>query len=382
MTRPRLLLIVSVLVAALPSYAQLLGYSEGAGGQTEGERQPAISEVYECLALDCRSLVARLGGVMVRDPLGDLVTGPGGVRGSRGNWLVGGPAPYLPKGMGADIPDRFDPFRPEGLQEAVALVESNVIVLRGTPEAIDETLEFLRLIDRPAPMVRIELQAISTPEIFDQGGGLRWAAFGPSAHVGAQVGSLGSGGNLSLALGDVEMALNVFRQASRGYEDQTISIMTESGLPAYIGVRNVEPGFLPVRGYDRFGNMITTYQVFYSITETSLLVLPRVNADDSVTMYLSPRFSRQVGRTGPPGSTGFPVIETLEHGAVVRARNGQTIAIGGLRRMWVDQQWQGGAVPPGMIPEVRRSVRVENVYLFVTPFVYRPETDPILDLRM
>ena len=111
-------------------------------------------------------------------------------------------------------------------------------------------------------------------------------------------------------------------------------------------------------------------------------MLPRVNADNSVTMYLSPRFSRQVGTTGPPGGTGFPIIETLEHGAVVRAHNGQTIAIGGLRRMRVDNQWQGGPIPPGMIPEVRRTVMVENVYLFVTPYVYRPEDDPIPDIRM
>jgi|GEM_PF-1630874 type II secretory pathway component GspD/PulD (secretin) len=365
------------------SSAQLMGYEGGGGGaEAPAEREELASEVYQCLALDCQSLVARLGGYSVSDPLGDLVQGPRGFRGGRGSWLVGGPAPYIPVNIQMGGQGGFEPFRPEGLREAVALVEPNAIVLRGTPDAIDETLEFLRLIDQPAPMVRIELHAISTPEIFDRGNGLQWVAFGPSMQAGSQVGSLGAGANLSFTMGDIGMALNLFHQESRGYEDQTVSIMTESGLPAFIGVRNVEPSFIPVRGYDRFGNIVTTYDVIYSNLETSLLVLPRVNADNSVTMYLSPRFSRQVGTTGPPGGTGFPIIETLEHGAVVRAHNGQTIAIGGLRRMRVDNQWQGGPIPPGMIPEVRRTVMVENVYLFVTPYVYRPEDDPIPDIRM
>ncbi|MBD3176745.1 MAG: hypothetical protein GF320_16310 [Armatimonadia bacterium] len=390
---PAILFVLVLLLGAAAAHGQLLGYENGGDGAGEArEAQETISEVYECLAIDCRSLAARLGGGAITDPMADMARDRFGMRPGRGpgGWLIGGPAPYMPLSIvGAGGPGgaggwagSLEPFRPEGLHQALALVEQNAIMLRGTPDAIDETLEFLRLIDQPAPMVRIELQAISTPEVFDRGNALQWIGFGSNAQITGRAGSLGSGNNLSLAFGDIALAYDAFVSRSRGYEDQTVSIMTESGLPAYMGVRNVEPNFIPIRSYDRFGNIVTTYDVIYSTTETSLLVLPRVNADDSVTMLLSPRFSRQVGTTGPPGGTGFPIIESLDAGTMVRVGNGQTIAIGGLRRVRVDRQWQGGAVAAGMIPEIRQTVTVENVNLFVTPHVYRPEDDSIEDIRM
>ena len=371
--------IALLMIGGATARAQLDRDPGGAGG-----KESIGSEVYSCLAIDCRALAVRLGGGWIADPMQALAS-EGVARMAGGKFAVAGIAPYLGDvfGQSGEMDGGRGSPRPEGLTNAVALVEQNAILLQGTPEAIEQTLQLLELIDKPVPMVRIDLEAISSPDVFDRGGGLQWSAIGPQGvSTSGSVG--GSGGSeLRWATGDIGLSLNQFETLSRGYDDETLSIMTESGFPAYVGVRNTEPSFSPYQVRDRNGAIITLYDVYWVTSETSLYVVPRVNRDNSVTMFLSPQFSRKVGEVAPPGGTGFPIIENTELGTVVRVMDGQTIAIGGMRRVRADNTYQGArGLTAGLLPEVRRTLHVENVTLLVTPHVYRAEKDPIPDIMM
>lgn len=380
-------LLAAMLALALPRTTVL--------AQGEGP-EPEVTHVYACQALDCRVLATRLGGTWVADPLGDLVAfGPR--RMAQGRFLVAGIAPFFGDvfsqsgGFGGSMGvgggggrASLGPYLPPGLLPPVGILEQNAIILRGTPEAVDAALELLRLIDRPAPMVMIEVQAISTPEVFDRGRSLHWRAIGgDGSTVDVGLGAPGGGLTLAWATGDIAMALNEFETYSQGYSEEAVSIMTESGMPAYIGTRYTEPAFLPERVYDRSGVPMTVYNVVFTEYESSLYVVPRVNGNNTVTMYLSPRFSRKVGEVAPPGGTPFPIVETTGLDTLVTVRDGQTIAIGGLQRITVDRSLQGiGPVPASRLPELRRTTRVENVTMFVTPRIYRLEDDPFKDIEM
>jgi len=368
-----------IALAGAPALAQLVRDPGDAGGQADIE-----SEVYSCLAIDCRALAVRLGGSWIADPMHALA-GEGLARMAAGKFAVAGIAPYFGDvfGQSGELDGGGRILRPEGLRNAVALVEQNAILLQGTPEAIEQTVQLLQLIDKPVPMVRIDLEALSSPEQFDRGGGLQWSAIGSQGL--SATGSVGgsSGNELRWALGDISLALNQFETESRGYDDETLSIMTESGFPAYVGVSNTEPSFSPYQVRDRNGDIITLYDVYWTTSETSLYVVPRVNRDNSVTMFLSPQFSRKVGEVAPPGGTGFPIMENTGLDTIVRVMDGQTIAIGGMRRVRADNTRQGArGLTAGLLPEVRRTVHIENVTLLVTPHVYRAENDPIPDIMM
>jgi type II secretory pathway component GspD/PulD (secretin) len=349
-----------------------------------GEKKNVISETYACMAVDCRVLAAHLGGSWLGPALS--ASGPGGPRMGRGRgFLTGGPAPYYGAefGQAGGAGGEFSPFRPEGLESVVAIVEQNMLILHGTPEAIDQTLEILRMIDRPAPMVKIEVSAISASRAVDSGWNLQWSAIGGGrGGAGGAVGAPG-GNQLRWAFGGVDLGLGRFRTENRGEREDSLSVMTESGLPAYIGVVQTEPSFLPRQVRGRNGEIITVYDVLVTQSETSLFVVPRVNGDNSVTMYLSPQWSRKVGEVTAPGGSSFPVIETTGVDTIVRARDGETIVIGGMRRVSIDDTFQNpGLIAGGDIPAVRRSVHVEDVTILVTPHVYRQEgNDPLEDIK-
>jgi hypothetical protein len=355
----------------------------------EAAEPPKVTTEYAAMAVDCRKLAACLGGgLTVEEPLARQARALAEQRQNRGRFLTAGYAPYYGDifgqlGTGAGDSDALSAWVPEGLDPPIALVEQNTLLLQGTQEAIDKALEILRMIDRPAPMVRIDLKAVSSPETFDRGRMLRWQDMGSGATVGGAAGAPGGGLQLSWALGDIVGALDDFSNTSRGYGEEDLFIVTESGFPATIGVRSIEPSFVPERVYDRAGNIITVYHVVYSAIETSLFVVPRVNGNRTVTMFLAPYFSGKIGEVTPPGGTPFPIIQARSLATIATVRDGETVAIGGFKRIVLNDTYQGqGPIDASDLPRWRRSTQVENVTLFVTPTIIDTANDPFAGIEM
>ena len=76
----------------------------------------------------------------------------------------------------------------------------------------------------------------------------------------------------------------------------------------------------------------TTYNIESVSVSNTLEVTPRINGDDSITMYLTPTISDTPGVvTAPDGST-YPIVSSQSVTTQVTVNDGETLAIGGLMR--------------------------------------------------
>ena len=63
---------------------------------------------------------------------------------------------------------------------------------------------------------------------------------------------------------------------------------------------------------------------------TSLSVAPRINDDNTITLYLNPTISAFVGTSISPDGSQLPNQTTQSLAVVARVRNGETMVLGGL----------------------------------------------------
>ena len=63
---------------------------------------------------------------------------------------------------------------------------------------------------------------------------------------------------------------------------------------------------------------------------TQLAIAPRINDDNTITVFLQPTIQSFVGTTRGPDGTELPNISNQAISVVARVKNGETIALGGL----------------------------------------------------
>ncbi|MBP7561051.1 MAG: hypothetical protein KBA64_11270 [Armatimonadetes bacterium] len=279
-------------------------------------------------------------------------------------------------------------LRPQGLVGVIGVAELNALILRGTPEAIDDMIEVLREIDKPAKQVVIEVQVVDVTFTGEDNVGANWAIGGPNFSMSAQYGG-DVGGNLAIGFvdGDFRLLFQALFTDQRGEIVSSPHILAMNNTYAYIELTETIPTFVPTRDTDIGGNIIITWEEGDEVeTGTYLSVMPRINADNSVTMYLTPEFS-ELGRRVTAGSGDF---ETVTYGTVermfetiVRVKDGQTVVLGGMsRRRLDDQEFKVPGL--GDIPILgdlfkghAKSTQDSELLWFVTPRVVRDFDEPL-----
>ncbi len=232
-------------------------------------------------------------------------------------------------------------FRPEGLIDVMGVVELNTLILRGTPEGIDQTIEVLRSIDRPAKQVLLEVQVVNVARSEDDNVGVNWALSGPNMTMTAQYGGDAVGNlNIGYVNGDARVLISALTTDNRGDIISSPRIVAMNNTPAYLYVGEIIPTFIPRRDTDIGGNIIVTWEEGDEIeTGAELNVTPRINGDNSVTLYLAPTFTelgqRVVAGTGATETVSYRTLER-EFETIVRVRDGQTVVIGGFTSHRVD----------------------------------------------
>ena len=279
-------------------------------------------------------------------------------------------------------------LRPQGVTDLIGVNELNALIIRGTPEGIDQMIEVLREIDKPAKQVVIEVQVVDVTFTGDNNIGVNWAIAGPNMTMTAAYGG-DVGGNLSIGYvnKDFRVLFNSLFTDQRGEVVSSPRILAMNNTDAYIDVYEEIPQFYPERGTDIAGNIIITWTEGEPVTfGTDLYVRPRINSDNSVTMFLSPMFT-ELGQRVTPGSGdfAFTTYGTVDRSfsTMVRVRDGQTVVLGGLtRRREDDQRFKVPGL--GDIPIIGglfqgRARRTENSELlwFVTPRVVHDFDQPL-----
>jgi len=260
-------------------------------------------------------------------------------------------------------------FLPQGLDgPPVAIERDNSLLVRGTPQAIDEFVETLALFDVPSRMVNIRADIVDAPVEVERAYGVDLFARAGDAGVGI----ITAPGDANLALryttGNFSGFLGALDRETRGKVQLSPQVTTMNRSPAVLSVGQTIPFVQSAINYDQFGNRYVDYYVDNVFVGVELFVLPRINGDDTVTMIIRPSVIDRTGEViGPQGAT-YPITQQTLTETVVTIPDGQTMLIGGLPRLSTSTTapFAAGPYPAG-------SYRLErsNLLVFVTPKIIR-----------
>jgi type II secretory pathway component GspD/PulD (secretin) len=256
---------------------------------------------------------------------------------------------------------------PEGLSEPpTALPQQNALVVKGTPDAIDEFREIVALIDKPAKQVNVELKLVNIRE----SAGREWGADidwrGSRGDVSIH-GPAPLGPTLRFGTAGVNALLALNEATARSNDTVAASVTTTNNTPCVIRAATVIPFIAASITYDQFGQRRIDYAVDSVLTGVELFTVPRIIGDDRVAMLLRPSFIDKTGQvTGPDGSV-IPITQEVATETTIVVPDGETMLVGGLPRSLHTLESVG-------LPVIfRQSGTIEDVesLIFVTPRIVR-----------
>ncbi|MCX7599168.1 MAG: hypothetical protein N2512_09925 [Armatimonadetes bacterium] len=358
----------------------LLAWAETAAGDGQTMR------VFELRRADANYVAALLGGGRsVADPdevtrqwaadvVGralDVLPPPERAERYRPRWLAY--ADILP----ADPPDQQSAAAafarvldiPELSQPPVALPGRNALLARGTPDALDRLAEIIAFLDKPVPMVNVEVTVKDTPVQVVEGWGIDFHVWNGDVEAASVSNVPGDAATLlRWGRGRADLLLGFEDRVSRARTETGINVTTTSGLPAEVGFGQVLPFFVARVWYDYFGRRHVEYEPDAVFIGLQLWVLPTVLGNDVVRMVLRPTFSYGAGFVASPRGEVIPIVRYQSVATTVDVPDGETMLVGGLRNLR-DEAHQRFA---GLLHDVR-VYDSSNPMMFVTPRILRPE---------
>lgn len=267
---------------------------------------------------------------------------------------------------------------PEGMMPPIALMQQNVLLVRGTPEAIDQFQEILAYFDQPAKQVEISTKFIEVETTQDKVFGIDWWVSNGSAEFFNLGFAPGEGISVArFVRGRFQAELRTLLSEGRAQVINEPRVTTQNNMPAEVNFSTEIPYFYATTDYDRWGNRTVTYESESVSVNQSLYVTPRINADDSVTLMLEPQIDDQVGTVVGPDGTILPIITSQTAYTQVRVADGDTIVIGGMIRRNEVQNIRKtpllSEIPliGSLFQSRTRSVRNTELLIFVTVNVIR-----------
>ena len=257
---------------------------------------------------------------------------------------------------------------PEGMDPPVAVVNQNAVMVHGTVEAIDQFREILELLDKPSKMVRIECKLIDAPSQVVDEWGLRFSTNNGSVAAGAG-GATPNTVGLRYGKARTAVTAGLGRNRSQGLLVTAPSVTTTNMIPAILSIGQTLPYWSADTSYDNFGNPHTTYTMDAAFVGVELYVLPRINGDNSVTMYLEPSFSESAGTAVGPSGLTAPITQMLGTATQVTVQDGESLVIGGMPSSRDTLNVSSG----GLLGDAHSRQR-SNPVMIVTPHVLPPAT--------
>lgn len=311
--------------------------------------------------------------------------GGGGRGGGQGNVGGGGGAGGVGGGGrggvggGAGGGGALGTMLPGDMQPPTAFLPQNALLVAGTQEDIDKFREILDLLDKPSKQVEISTKFIEVQTTADEALGIDWSVSNGSLEFFNQGFAPGEAVNnvVRFSRGRFEGQLNALLSSGRATVINEPHVITMNNQYAEIDFSTEIPYFSATVSYNQFGNRTVDFTSDFIDVENSLWVVPRINADDSVTMYLEPTLDDQVGNVTGPNGEVIPIVTSQYVSTQVRVADGETIVLGGLVRK--DESSSLKETPLlGRIPIIGKlfqgrstSKRNSELLVFVTPRIVR-----------
>lgn len=287
-------------------------------------------------------------------------------RGSRGGTGGGGGG-----GLGDLLPGEMEP--------PTAFMPQNALLVRGTQEDIDRFREILDLLDKPSKQVEIATKFIEVQTTADKAFGIDWSTSNGSLEFFNQGFAPGEAVNnvVRFARGRFEAQLNALLSSGRATVINEPHVITMNNQFAEINFYTEIPYFSAEVSYNQFGTREVDFTSDFITVENSLWVVPRINADDSITVYLEPTLEDTVGEVEGPNGESIPIVTSQYVSTQVRVGDGETVVLGGLIRK--DETLNVRETPLlSKLPILGRlfqsrstSKRNSELLIFVTPRIVR-----------
>lgn len=302
----------------------------------------------------------------------DTVNAAGQRFGRAGGFQQPGGQPGGIGGAGQGGAGQATSLLPEGVDPPIAYDVDNSLLVRGDPEGLDQLRDIIRLLDIPPKQVQIKAEFVDVRISDLDDFGIEWQIraannIGLSLPAGADVSS--NSISLRYASGNAVATLRaaVTRQTSNILQAPIIS--TINNVPASIQVGDQIPIFSQ--------QVILTNNVAQTVTvvnyinvSNGLQVLPRINGDNSITMFLTPQLQNAEVITS--GSAQAPQVTQRALTTYRRIQNGETMVLGGFISKTESKQLNRTPflsdlpIIGSLFRSRRRSVTGSEILVFVT----------------
>ncbi len=322
------------------------------------------------------TFVTNDGGAAQAGGLGGGGLGGGGQGGGGQGGQQGGQG-----GVGSVVDLPGQGFMPPGITRVTYDPTDNSLIVQGDDASIRELELLIAQFDIAPKQVIIKVEFITTSTSLDRALGIDWFYQRGSVFAGVRPGTFARAADpifLNYATGNISTRLRtlltegwgrtVTSPLVRTLNNQTASIANSAQTTIFINTVTSGPG----------GIVITPNPVSLTAT-TFLTVTPRINGDQTITVFLNPSLQGfgQLKR-GPDGQE-IPDILQQTISVVARVRSGETIALGGLTNK-VDNYSQSRIPILSDLPIIGQLFRGRNtntssseLIIFVTPTIVDDE---------
>lgn len=265
-----------------------------------------------------------------------LVAGQGGRLGGGGGGLLGGGGGGGLQGGGGGLQGGQGgngagaALVPEGISSVIGIdIDNSLLVQYDDPAALTALRDIIRLLDVPPKQVQIKVEFIDVNISDVNSFGISWQ-LQPAGNLGVSLPGGGDPASLSLvyssgiAVASLRAALTT---RTSNIIQSPIVTTVNNGLGAVVIQDNV-PTVITQQIALANGNVINNSTPISVPSVNSLVVQPRINGDNSITLTVAPQLSSVSITSGPDG---VPLIRTASRQVIAtrRIQNGETMVLGG-----------------------------------------------------
>ncbi|HSI73338.1 MAG TPA: hypothetical protein VK934_09175 [Fimbriimonas sp.] len=285
--------------------------------------------------------------------------GGGGVQLQGGQGLVGSSIDYI----------TYDPV-------------DNSFIVRGTEEDINQLMTYIQMFDIAPRQVQIKVEFITTTEAVERSLGTEFLYQRGSVLAGTRPGAFVRTGDpvfLNYATGNITARLRASLTETGGKVVSAPILRTLNNQPALIQSQVQTTIFINQTTISN-GVVITTSNPQPLTASTFLAVAPRINDDNTITVFLSPQIQSFVGVSRGPNGEEIPNLVGQAISVVARVRNGETIVLGGLNNKNEDNSVNRVPILSDLpiigqfFRATRKSRTNQELLIFVTPTIVDEDT--------
>jgi general secretion pathway protein D len=223
-------------------------------------------------------------------------------------------------------------IRPDGISSIIGIAEQNMLLVKGTAEAIGELRAIVQMLDVPAKQVQVKVEMVTATENdIDQFGinydlipipGLE-ASFQPVGNSDST--NVQGSTTLSYTYGNLSAKLQALLSSSRGRDDDAETITLTNNVAGSI-MTVTEVPYTTSNTVTSNSSTNTNTTTNYVAVATGITVLAKVNGDNTVTIRVVP----QISSIDAYSSTNAPTVVSQNVITVQTVGNGETFVMGGI----------------------------------------------------